>query len=153
MPRSTTHKPVGAFAGAGLGYAMAQSQVTDDRFLETLAATIVGWHAAKLPDIPDIIAPPLHPGHRSFGHGLLSAGSLLSWILTRLSKWQDALRSRSQHAAARAQLSTSKWQKLGHNLIALLFRLLAGALAGLVAGYASHLILDAFTPGSLPFVA
>jgi membrane-bound metal-dependent hydrolase YbcI (DUF457 family) len=47
--------------------------------------------------------------------------------------------------------STLVW--LWHVFLELLLRLAAGAMAGALGGYGSHLALDAFTPRSLPLIA
>ena len=44
-------------------------------------------------------------------------------------------------------------ERLWHALVELLCRLGAGALAGLLAGYGSHVALDEFTPACLPLLA
>ncbi|MBK7645267.1 MAG: hypothetical protein IPJ19_19865 [Planctomycetes bacterium] len=150
MPPSTIHKPVGAAAGAALGLAMAHAQRPNDILLEVLAAGFTGYHAAKLPDVID---PPIHPRHRSVGHGVLSAGPVIAWILHELKEWQDALRTASQRATTRADEATSSWERLGHQIVAVLLRLLAGALAGFVGGYGSHLAMDACTKSGLPVFA
>jgi len=43
--------------------------------------------------------------------------------------------------------------RLWHAVLEFFFRLLAGAVAGALGGYSSHLALDASTPRSLPLIA
>lgn len=43
--------------------------------------------------------------------------------------------------------------RLWHTILASLWQMAAGALAGALAGYLSHLALDATTPKGLPLVA
>jgi len=44
-------------------------------------------------------------------------------------------------------------ERLWQGLVELLCRIGAGALAGLLAGYCSHVALDALTPAGLPLLA
>lgn len=44
-------------------------------------------------------------------------------------------------------------QRLWQAVLEILCRLGAGALAGLLGGYGSHITLDAFTPARLPLLA
>ena len=73
-------------------------------------------------------------------------------VRENLPEWQAALRSHADRLAAmRMQTETPLLQALFW--IAKYFcRFVAGLAAGVLAGYASHLILDFFTPASLPVI-
>jgi hypothetical protein len=78
----------------------------------------------------------------------------VAWILKEnLPGWQAALRAHADRfAALRAQTQDpflGSFFRLGENTRV---ASLAGLIAGVLAGYASHLTLDFFTPVSLPIV-
>jgi hypothetical protein len=77
----------------------------------------------------------------------------VGWIVREnLPEWQAALR---RHADGFAALRTQTESPLLQALfwIAEYFcRFVAGLAAGVLAGYASHLTLDFFTPASLPVI-
>lgn len=55
------------------------------------------------------------------------------------------------HAIAKAE--QQRPERLWQAVLELLCRLGAGALAGLLGGYGSHVAFDAFTPAGLPLLA
>lgn len=103
--------------------------------------------------LPDIIEPAIHPGHRSVAHGAAPAVALGVLASRHLDSWQASLRARADRQAALAMQSQSTLPQLWHAVLEFFFRLLAGAVAGALGGYGSHLALDAFTPRSLPLIA
>jgi hypothetical protein len=114
---------------------------------EVLGGLLGGWVGGVL---PDVLEPAVDPNHRKAAHSVAAGGVL---TLARLAEWQAACRSAAEAAGHRAimhplgspERSRAEWDVL-------LWRLVAGALVGLVAGYASHLVLDAGTPRSIPLV-
>ncbi len=73
--------------------------------------------------------------------------------LGSLDEWQARFRAEAtRHARLRAN-AASELEALWHAVLEVLCRLASGAVVGLAAGYASHVLLDAFTPGGLPIVA
>jgi membrane-bound metal-dependent hydrolase YbcI (DUF457 family) len=49
-------------------------------------------------------------------------------------------------------VSETAWRRCVLWLVELFWRVIAGVLSGFAAGYASHLVLDAFSPAGLPVV-
>jgi membrane-bound metal-dependent hydrolase YbcI (DUF457 family) len=102
---------------------------------------------------PDVFDPPTSPRHRDLGHGIVPVGLVVVALLRVLPAWQAELRTvadRHRNAAARSE---NRWTAAIHSLIELLCRFASGAVAGIVAGYVSHLALDAMTPAGLPIIA
>lgn len=96
--------------------------------------------------------PPTSPRHRSVGHGVFTSGAALIWLARQVPRLQAALRQpRSSPRALAGEPSagprgaSGPFDPIGH--------FLAGVAVGFVAGYASHLLLDAMTPAGLPAVA
>ncbi len=149
MANRDVHMVAGAVAGGAAAAYLARDQQFGYYLLELAGGAAAGIVGAQLPDIFD---PPTHPGHRSLGHGLVPAGAALTAVGARLDRAQRQLRQTAErHRAARE--SATALERLWHWLMEILSRFAAGAVAGLAAGYASHLALDAFTPRSLPIFA
>lgn len=83
-------------------------------------------------------------------HSMAITGTI-GWILKKnLPGWQAALRTQADRFAVMRTQTTSAPQQLFLWLAEYFCRFLAGLIAGVLAGYASHLTLDFFTPMSLP---
>jgi hypothetical protein len=66
---------------------------------------------------------------------------------------QVRLRAEADRRAALRASATTPPQRLWQAVLEILCRLGAGALAGLLGGYGSHVALDALTPAGLPLLA
>jgi len=150
MPNGRTHKVVGAVAGGGFALARSAGQPAAHRAVETAGGALAGIGLGML---PDIIEPAIHPGHRSVAHGAAPAVALGILALRHLDSWQASLRAHADRQAALAMQARSTPARLWHAVHEFFFRLLAGAVAGALGGYGSHLALDAFTPRSVPLIA
>jgi hypothetical protein len=72
----------------------------------------------------------------------------------KLDDWSRYCRQRAEHyRELQFQQGLEPIRRALYWLVEMLWRLGAGCLNGLQAGYASHLALDMFTPRSLPLVA
>ena len=138
MPNSTTHLFVGVLAGGGYAYLANPSDDQLCRLSSCVGGIVGGFLTARLPDILD---PPVHYAHRSLGHSFILNGAAL---LLGYSKWRRLIQQcqkLADQALEKADTDqASKWH------------FLAGMLAGLPMGIGSHLVLDFFTPVSLPLL-
>ena len=150
MPNGRTHKVVGAIAGGSFALVRSAGQPAVHRTVETAGGVLAGVGLGML---PDVLEPAIHPGHRSVAHGVVPAVALGVPASRHLDSWQAYLRASADRQGALAMQSQSTLARLWHAFLELLLRLAAGALAGALAGYGSHLVLDAFTPRSLPLIA
>lgn len=147
MPNFATHARAGAASGALVAFYRARSAPTDQLLAETVGGLVGGFVGGVL---PDVLEPARDPNHRKLAHSVAAGGAL---TLARIAEWQAACRSSAEAATVRiaacpvgsVERSRAEWD-------ALFWRLLAGALVGLVTGYASHLALDAGTPRGLPLI-
>ena len=149
MANGKVHKIVGISAGGGLAYLSTSDMQAADRILEMLGGCFGGALGGKAPDWID---PPTNPNHRSVGHGVIPVASIAKWYFENLPKWQATCRAAAEQHSQLRQQSQTNLHSAWHGLMEILFRLIAGFLAGLPAGYLSHVGLDAVTPKSLPFV-
>lgn len=150
MANGKTHRVVGAVAGGAYAFHRARSQRPEHALIEVLGGALAGVAGARLPDVFD---PPLHPGHRSLAHGLVPVAAAGRAGAMALDRWQGRLRAEAERRAALRQAAVTPLDRLWQAIIELLCRLGAGALAGLLGGYGSHVALDAFTSASIPLLA
>jgi membrane-bound metal-dependent hydrolase YbcI (DUF457 family) len=149
MPNRDVHVIAGAMAGGGYALYMSQTQPRWHMVAE-LAGGILGGIAGGI--VPDRIDLPTSPRHRAEAHSVAITGVAGRVIGEYLPSWQASLRHQAdRYAALRAQ-STLPLEQLFLWLAENACRMLAGAIAGVLAGYGSHLILDALTPSSLPLI-
>jgi membrane-bound metal-dependent hydrolase YbcI (DUF457 family) len=150
MPNANFHRTAGLIAGGTYAYLRSTEQSYGSRVLETAGGVLGGTLAASLPDVFD---PPLHPRHRGLAHGAVPVGALTSAAVATLDGAQVWLRREAARRASLRTAATGTLEQLWHGLVELLCRLGAGFSAGLVAGYTSHVVLDALTPAGLPLLA
>lgn len=150
MSGGRTHRAIGTLAGGGYALAKAQHLPPEHLLLEVIGGLVAGNLGARLPDVFD---PPTHPGHRSLAHGMAPIAAVGTAAVRRLDGAQARLRAEADRCAALRVSATTPLQRLWQQLIEILCRLGAGALAGLLGGYGSHLALDARTNAGLPLLA
>lgn len=144
------HESAGGAVGAFAALIATPGAAWRDRGVEIAGGYFGGIVGARAPDVFD---PPTSPRHRDLGHGIVPVGLVVVALLRVLPAWQAELRTvadRHRNAAARSE---NRWTAAIHSLIELLCRFASGAVAGIVAGYVSHLALDAMTPAGLPIIA
>lgn len=150
MPNRKTHTDVGVYAGAATAAYKARNADNAVDFFAELAGGAIGGYFGAL--APDKIDPPTSPNHRSTGHGIvpLAAAGRFAW--ERLPSAQQMLRDEADRRRQLAQQAASPLLSFWHFLVGALCRVGAGAAAGFIGGYASHVALDARTPASLPLL-
>ena len=148
MPSRQTHVKVGVLGGCGFAAYRSREQDLPKMLLETIGGGVGGYFGSRL---PDMIEPAMCPGHRQFAHSV-AAGSGVAYSLYRLlEEWEKGCRSRAQYYGDKRNEEFASWfQKLSYAILEIFFRIVAGGLGGLGAGYISHLALDGRTPKGLP---
>jgi hypothetical protein len=150
MPNARIHKVTGSAVGAVYALVQAKGQPGGHVLVETLGGAAGGALGGLVPDRFD---PPLWPGHRSVGHGIVPVAVVGDAVRRRVEEWQQSLRAQADQQAQAAASAAEPLDRLLHGLLELLLRFLAGAVAGFAAGYVSHVALDAFSPAGLPLLA
>jgi inner membrane protein len=136
MGNRSDHYPAGACFG---GLVAALSALVANRaptWAEVLGGAAAGLVTSAL---PDVLEPATHPGHRGVAHSVAALGTGVGLGLPAAHRFQDRV--------ARASGDETDPVKR------FMAQFCAGAAAGAVAGYGSHLLLDATTPRSLPLIA
>lgn len=143
------HQSVGFVGGGITAWYLASGQSAADRLIETIGGAVAGVAGAKAPDWID---PPTSPRHRSLGHGLIPIGTLASWAISNLRGWQESLRSEAIALQAELRAESCGLRRVLLQLGILGCLLAAGAIGGFILGYLSHVVLDATTPTSIPWI-
>lgn len=149
MSDGLMHRRVGFVAGGATAWCAASGQPTHLRVVETIGGAMAGIVGAVMPDRLD---PPTSPLHRSIGHGLVPIGAAGFWAIRNLKKWQRWLREQAQRFQQELNAETDGGRRILLMLAMVACTLAAGAVAGFIGGYISHVALDALTPASLPVI-
>lgn len=147
MPNYDAHWPIGAASGGTYALYMGYGQQPSHVLAETLGGALGGFVGGVLPDRIDT---PYCPRHRAEAHSMAITGSIGCFLKDNLPKWQGRLRVQAGHLGKMRAERTCEVHRVLFLLGEYTCRFLAGLIAGVLAGYASHLILDFFTPISLP---
>jgi hypothetical protein len=135
-----------------VGYALYKANKQNDlaRVLESIGGAVGGYCGGTLPDLID---PPFHPGHRSIGHGVFPVFLGATVWSQGLDGWQNRWRQLAdEHAVLRSQAANpllAAW----HAFAEWALHLLSGFVAGVGAGYLTHVALDFGTPRCLPLIS
>jgi hypothetical protein len=153
MPRKVTHEVVGTLTGGGFAAYKARDQKPSVAALEVIGGTIFGNISSRL---PDVIEPSklYGPNHRRFAHSVAAGGAISFATYEWLDKWQEFCRSQAEYYHSKKdEDGVNGVEKFLYSLLEILSYLASGALAGLSAGYLSHLALDCFfSSKSLPLI-
>lgn len=148
MPGRKVHTAAGAIVGGAYAWHKARGESDGNRLVETGAGILSGALAGRL---PDILEPARSPNHRGIAHSLVAGYAVTA---VKLDDWSNSCRQRAEHFRQMQLLPNAEpVAQLLYWLAEMFWRIAAGCLNGLQAGYASHLLLDALTPRSLPVVA
>jgi hypothetical protein len=150
MPSHPFHAATSTPAGAGYAFYKANQQNGLARTIEVLGGALGGYCGGILPDCID---PPFHPGHRSLAHGIVPVATAGAIWNQGLDGWQNQLRRLADEHNYRRSLAADPAAVAWHALAEWALRMLAGFLAGLGAGYVTHVMLDFGTPRCLPLIS
>lgn len=151
MANGKAHRRVGKASGVVAAVARARK---GDSALDVLTFSIGGYAGGALgAQLPDIIEPAVHSHHRHVAHSVATATAIAASAAKSIERIESYTRMRAQAAAERrAQRDATTWQKLVSFLEEFLWKLAHGFVAGVGAGYLSHLALDAGTPRGIPLL-
>lgn len=150
MPNRPVHLVSSGVAGAVFANYRARQVNAIQPFSEFLGGAAGGLMGGILPDVFD---PPTHPGHRSLAHALIPVGAGSTAWIRALDGWQARLRGRADEYSRLQVRESDPVLKTWYGAVATALRMLCGMLAGLVAGYLTHIVLDFATPRGLPLIS
>jgi hypothetical protein len=150
MPNRTEHRKVGSIAGFAYSGYHGHSQPPAYQFTEAVGGAIGGYLGGSL---PDVFEPAYSSWHRDFMHSW-SIGASIVGIASKIEWWEQHCRQRASHYhSLRMSAEITPWSSFLYFLLELFWRLAAGFINGLFAGYVSHQAIDACTPRGLPLFA
>jgi len=152
MPRRRTHIRAGVPAGAFAAAYRARDQTPACLIMEAIGGGVGGWLGAQMPD--GLEPASLGRNHRGFCHSWSALLSGVAYTQAAISEWEQFCRQKADEVALR-RISNSEqtdWDRCLLSIQEMAWRIAAGILAGIVAGYVSHLALDACTPSQLPYL-
>lgn len=149
MSNRETHRVAAIIAGMVVGAHNARGLPPDRAWLVFISNILGASLGGPLPDIGD---PPTSPNHRHIAHGAVNATVAGYFCLKSLGEWQRSLHARADELKWSRQFLPDVESRSSSALAELLLRVIAHGLPGFLAGYASHLALDATTPRGLPLV-
>ena len=150
MPNRPVHLATSGPAGAVFAYYKAPIINEIQRLQEAFGGVLGGLLGGALPDIFD---PPSHPGHRALAHALIPVGAGSAAWLRYLDDWQKRLRCRADEYSRLRSQAVDPLLGAWYALLEMALRMLSGMLAGLGAGYLTHIALDFTTPRCLPLLS
>jgi membrane-bound metal-dependent hydrolase YbcI (DUF457 family) len=159
MPDKKTHQHIGAGCGAAFAAFEAKDQPNVYFWIELIGGALGGYSGGTL---PDWLEPALGSWHRGVCHSA-AAGTAVFFVRSVLANWANICRENADKCRIMPQVEnvqTGEWlpiqrtplQQAWVEICEFVWRLLAGFLNGLAAGYVSHLILDAGTPRGIPLL-
>ena len=149
MPNKPVHLATSVSTGLAFAYFTGPGENGFDRFLEIAGGALGGAVGGLLPDLCD---PPCQPNHRSLAHGVLPVLAGASVWSQGLTGWQANLRNNADAFAQKRAASVDPLLAALYALTEMALRVLSGAVAGLGAGYLTHVALDCMTPCGLPLI-
>ncbi len=148
MPSKNVHVPVGMTSGLAYSLYLTRNQQGSDRLLEVLGGVVGGYCGGRL---PDVLEPANSSMHRAFAHSTTTGAAISLSAHTSAQEWVLFFREGAAGLQRRRQTYPMSDVDQTINVVLEVFlRIAAGIGPGLLAGYASHLALDACTPRSLP---
>ncbi len=150
MASEKAHSAAGMTAGGIAAFARSGNQEPINQLAEALGGVIGGRFGGRL---PDMIEPAIHSWHRGPAHSVTMGAGLLASAGGGIAMWETDWRARAASFAERkTDPRLSEAERLLYGVVDLSCRIAAGLAVGLVAGYLSHLALDAGTPRSIPLL-
>jgi hypothetical protein len=149
MPNRDIHVPVGMTAGLVTALYFSKDQKGEDRIWEAIGGVLGGYGGGRFPDVFE--AAKNNPYHRAFTHSLVAGTTVSITAKEATDAWVAFFREKADGCAERRKTANlTESDKLFVGIFEILLRVAAGIGPGFVAGYASHLALDACTRRSLP---
>ncbi len=149
MPNRDIHVPVGITAGVVTTLYYSRDQKWENRIWEAIGGGLGGCGGGRFPDVLE--SAKNNPNHRAFAHSLIAGTTVSINAKEAMDAWVDFFREKADLLAKkRTTENLTELDRFVIGLFEIFLRVAAGLGPGFVAGYASHLALDACTRRSLP---
>jgi membrane-bound metal-dependent hydrolase YbcI (DUF457 family) len=161
MPSRRTHILVGTASGAAYAAHRAKRNLRANRLVRVAGGAAGGALGGAL---PDFFESAISSWHRGPGHSVAVATAIVS-SGNLLAQWEEFCLKKAEQCSAIPMtlvrdiqgvlfvpVPPSPLSQLLSKLGEIFWEFLAGFLHGLMAGYTSHLALDALTPRCIPLL-
>jgi len=142
------HRIIGS--GVGIGTYVLDRCIRQRplRLVQAIGSGVGGYVGGHF---PDDIEPAFHPNHRDSFHSV-GTGVGVTFIATKSYFLTDWLEQKSEWIDNNIKESSCFLEKTILWIIKFLIDLLTGFVIGFLGGYVSHIVLDATTSKSIPWV-
>ena len=149
MPNRQVHQSWGSVSGASHAALRAHDQQPLHVAMRAIGGSIGGRFGGRF---PDVLEPASWPDHRHVCHSVAFGVGLGGVSYPVIKKWENHFHQKAlEYRHARHHGQNSRGQEILLVLRELFMEIVAGLPAGFVAGYTSHLVLDA-REGGIPLV-
>lgn len=150
MPNRYVHVMTSGTAGALYALSRSAGEPEPARLCEVFGGIVGGFVGGRTPDVLD---PPRSARHRGRAHSLAAGASMIKLGRRELDKWQQTCRRWADGFASKAAACAPESPMcIVFALASMACRILAGLIAGFLAGYITHLTLDACPPSCINVV-
>jgi membrane-bound metal-dependent hydrolase YbcI (DUF457 family) len=151
MSKKAVHVAFGVVTGGGAAALVAKKNNEEPLafLLQTLGGIAGGYGGGVA---PDLFEPPVWPGHRGIAHSVAAFAGGTTAIVKKGRDVFHAVRAQIREYEEALGVEEDPWRRFWLTLAIALGHLALGYSVGALAGYGSHLALDACTPGSLPLL-
>jgi hypothetical protein len=150
MPNARAHAVIGTGAGGLVAFLWSRDLPPEARFMMTLGGGLAGYAGGRL---PDVLEPAIHAWHRSFFHSAAVGAGVFHASVAPIKTWVDDLLTKAAGIRARRlQLGPDHPESARLSLQEFGLYFLCGLAIGLPVGYLSHVVADAGTERSIPFI-
>ncbi len=149
MPNRNVHVPVGITAGLVTTIYYSRDQKDENQIWEVIGGGLGGYCGGRFPDVLE--SAKNNPNHRAFAHSFVTGTTVSITAKEAIDAWIAFFREKADLLAKKRTMENlTEPDRFIIGLFEILLRIAAGIGPGFVAGYASHLALDACTRRSLP---
>lgn len=141
------HEAAGLVAGVGGVLYFGYREEREVELPELLGGAVGGVIGGRL---PDQLEPATSSYHRKFAHSAVFTGGAVYAAHTYLRELREELSAKAIQLECQARESTDWLERFLYSLGSFLAQIASGFITGIVAGYASHVVLDSFTPRGCP---
>ena len=149
MPSKQAHINCGSLVGFGAAAYRAKDQDPIFAFAEMLGGAVGGRLGGQF---PDRIEPATSSYHRGPAHSYSTGAAMLSLGKSSVEWCESGCRAGAERLRQQRHESSDNWTGILNFFCEFALHFVAGAVTGVVAGYVSHLMLDARTPRGLPLL-
>lgn len=151
MSKRAVHVAFGVVTGGGAAALVAKKNNEEPLafLLQTIGGIAGGYGGGTA---PDVFEPATWPGHRGFAHSVVTLAGGTTAVVKKGRAAYETVRGQIREYEEALRVETDPWRRFWFWVAVVVGHFTLGYGIGALAGYGSHLALDACTPGSLPLL-